>query len=461
MASILIIEKEQEWRDFLGESLSGNYQISYCTASKDLGQKIKLVHFDVILLDLGDGEGKFLNIISEVKRDLPFTPVIITCRTEKAELVVAAVKQGAFDFVIKPYTATKIKVSLEKALENVSLKNEIDYLRREQDVIYDINKIIAHSSSMKQVIVDIRKFSKTDSTILMTGETGTGKSLLSGAIHYNSLRRGKPFVTINCANIQETLLESELFGHEKGAFTGADKLRIGRFEQANGGSIFLDEIGEMSLALQAKLLRVIEDKAFERVGGNRTIHSDVRIIAATNKNLEKLVANGEFREDLFYRINVLPIRLPALRNRKECLVPLSYYLLDKIGRSMHKTITGFSDPVLRSIKAYSWPGNIRQLANTVERALLLEENSVIHDSSFFLPVEVSSDNRSDESVPAVFVPPERHTLIDSEKDRIIQALEESLWIQKDAALLLGISPRVLNHKIKKFGITHSRWRRNR
>lgn len=462
MASILIIEKEQKWRDFLGETLSGSYQISYCTANKDIIQKIKLVHFDVILLDLQEGSEKLMQTLADVKRSLPFTPIIITCRTEKAELVVAAIKQGGIDFIVKPYTAAKITVSLENALETVSLKNEIDYLRREQDVIYDINKIISHSASMKQVINDIRKFAKTDSTILMTGETGTGKSLMSGAIHYNSLRRGKPFVTINCANIQETLLESELFGHEKGSFTGAEKLRVGRFEQANGGSIFLDEIGEMGLALQSKLLRVIEDKAFERVGGNRTIHSDVRIIAATNKNLEQLVAVGSFREDLFYRINVLPIRLPALRQRKECLVPLSYFLLEKIGRSMHKTITGFSEPVLESIKSYSWPGNIRQLANTIERALLLEENSVIHSANFFIPGEtVTAAHQPQLAGQSSFLPRERPTLFENEKERIVQALEETLWIQKDAANLLGISPRVLNHKIKKFGITHPRWRKNK
>ena len=459
MNSILIIEKEQKWRDFLSETLSGNFHVSYCTANRDIAQKIQLVHFDIVLLDLYDGDIKLLKVMDEIQKLLPFTPVVMTCNTEKVELVVAAIKKGAFDFIIKPYTATKIKVALEKALENVSLRNEINYLRREQDIIYDINKIIAHSSSMGRVIEDIQKFSKTDSTILMTGETGTGKSLMSGAVHYNSLRRGKAFVTINCANIQETLLESELFGHEKGSFTGADKMRVGRFEQANGGSIFLDEIGEMSLPLQAKLLRVIEDKAFERVGGNRTIHSDVRIIAATNKNLEALVSEGRFREDLFYRINVLPISLPPLRQRLECLEPLSYFLLDKIGRSLRKKITGFSPPVIDSIIAYSWPGNIRQLANTIERAMLLEETDVIQPENFIIPGEVRQ-NISPATSPPLNSVPQRRNLSDNEKDNILQALEETLWIQKDAAKLLGVSPRVLNHKIKKLGITHQRWRKH-
>ncbi len=460
MSSLLLIEQDEGWRNFLAEALSGGYQISYCAAGRDIGQKIQLVHFDVVLLDLCDGDPALLTVLAEVKRLLPFTPVVVTCRTEKAELVVAAIRQGAFDFIVKPYTAAKVKVSLEKALENVSLKNEINFLRSEQDVIYDLSKIIAHSRSMQRVIVDIRRFSATDSTILMTGETGTGKSLLAGAIHYNSLRRGKPFVTINCANIQETLLESELFGHEKGSFTGADKLRVGRFEQANGGSIFLDEIGELSMGLQAKLLRVIAQKAFERVGGNRTINSDVRIISATNKDLEALVADGRFREDLFYRINVLPIRLPPLRERQECLEPLANFLLDKIGRSMHKQVAGFAPEVITAINAYPWPGNIRQLANTIERALLLEDGPAITLESFLLPVERRSPAPGEAPAPPppAATPASGQSLVDIEKESIVAALEKTLWIQKDAALLLGISPRVLNHKIKKLGITHPRWR---
>ncbi len=465
MRSILIIDAEQKWRDFLSEVLAAEYQVSYCVGSRDLAKKIKLVQFDIILLDLYSGDESMLAALVGIKKISPCTPVVITSNTEKAELVVAAIKQGAFDFVIKPYTAVKIKASLTKALENISLRNELDYLRREQDVIYDLNKIIAVSPVMSQVIEGIKKFAQTDSTILMTGETGTGKSLMSGAIHYNSLRRGKPFVKINCANIQETLLESELFGHEKGAFTGADKLRIGRFEQANGGSIFLDEIGEMSIGLQAKLLRVIEDKAFERVGGNRTIHSDVRIIAATNRNLDDLVARGLFREDLFYRINVLPIRLPPLRQRQACIASLAKLLLDKLCRSLHKSIKGFSAPALAAIQGYSWPGNIRQLANTLERAILLEDKPEIQVENLMLGNDVVNAN----TLPLVSSPaqaatakiPENLALAVSERDNIVAALEKSLWIQKDAALLLEVSPRVLNHKIKKMGITHPRWRKFR
>jgi DNA-binding NtrC family response regulator len=459
MRSILIIEAEQKWRNFLSEALSSEYQISYCSGSRDLAKKIKLVQFDIILLGLQDDDDSILAALGDIKKISPCTPVVITSGVEKAELVVTAIKEGAFDFIIKPYTAAKIKASLAKGLDNVSLKNELDYLRREQDVIYDLNKIIAVSSVMKQVLEGIKKFSQTDSTILMTGETGTGKSMLSGAVHYNSLRRAKPFVKINCANIQETLLESELFGHEKGAFTGADKLRIGRFEQANGGSIFLDEIGEMSMILQAKLLRVIEEKSFERVGGNRTIHSNVRIIAATNKNLDDLVAKGKFREDLFYRINVLPIRLPPLRQRHACLEPLAKFLLGKLCRSLRKQIAGFSPEALTAIQNYSWPGNIRQLANTIERAILVEEDEFIKLPSLMLPNIVPTEPAAAAAQNVPVASGRTLVLSDSERDNIIAALEKSLWIQKDAAEILGVSPRVLNHKIKKLGITHKRWRK--
>ena len=465
MRSLLVIEGDEQWRNFLAEALSGAYQISYCTAGRDLANKIALVHFDIVLLDLGDGDPNLLSALDSLRRRLPFTPVILTSRTEKAELVVSAIKRGGADFLVKPYTALAIQTCLDKAIENVSLKNEINYLRHEQDVIYDLGKIVALSKSMRRVMDTIRKFAATDSTVLMTGETGTGKSLLAGAVHYNSRRRAKPLVTINCANIQETLLESELFGHEKGSFTGADKLRIGRFEQANGGSIFLDEIGEMGLGLQAKLLRVIEQKAFERVGGNRTIHVDVRIIAATNKDLESLAATGAFREDLFYRINVLPIRVPPLRDRHECLAPLAHFLLEKIGRSMRTRKEGFAPEVLEAISRYSWPGNIRQLANTIERALLLEEGPLITAENFLLPAErrPALAEAPAPSGPDAGPSPEPATglsLLNHERETILAALDKTLWIQKDAARLLGVSPRVLNHKIRKFGIVHARWRRN-
>ena len=320
------------------------------------------------------------------------------------------------------------------------------------NMIYNFDDVIAQSSSMKQTLVTLKKFSKTDSTILVTGETGTGKSFLSGTIHFNSPRQNKPFIKINCANIPESLLESELFGHERGAFTGANKTRIGRLEQGKGGTILLDEIGEMSLGLQAKMLGVLEERSFVRVGGNRTIYSDVRIIATTNKNPEREVVKGTFREDLYYRLNVLRIHLPPLRERKECIEPLAYYLMDKTCRNLKKRIEYFSPEVLETLKSYSWPGNIRQLANTIERAVILEESLRIRTENLIL----SEPIKKEEPIIHTSI----HSLVDQEKDTILSALEKSFWVQKDAAKLLGLSSRVLNYKIRKFGITHSHWRIN-
>jgi transcriptional regulator with PAS, ATPase and Fis domain len=307
------------------------------------------------------------------------------------------------------------------------------------------------------MISTLKKFAQTDSTILITGETGTGKSFLSGAVHYNSHRRNKPFIKINCANLPETLLESELFGHEKGAFTGANKTRVGRLEQAKDGTVFLDEIGEMSSALQAKLLRVLEEKSFERVGGNRTITSDVRIIAATNRKPEDQVSEGSFREDLYYRLNVLRVHIPPLRDRHECIEPLSNYLLDKICRNLKKNFNGFAPQVLGAFKSYSWPGNIRQLANTIERAAILEETALIEPQHVILPDLKKIPPLSGDAP----IPRPAESLADKEKETILKALEECLWIQKDAARKLGITPRTLNYKVKKFNITHSRWRKNK
>ena len=397
---------------------------------------------------------KPFNSIEKLQEYAPSTPIIVTGHQNDSQLIVRAVKAGAFDFVTKPYPPEKIKLSVNQALEHRSLKNEIDYLRREQDVVYDYEQIIAVSATMQEVIKTIKRLAGTDSTVLVTGETGTGKSFLSGNIHFNSPRRNKPFINVNCANIPETLLESELFGHEKGSFTGADKTRIGRFEQASGGTIFLDEFCELSFDLQAKLLRAIEKKAFERLGGNKTIHVDTRIIAATNRDIEALIREGRFREDLYYRINVLRIHLPPLRERTACIEPLAYYLLEKLGRSVKKKINSIDPEVIDMFRQYPWPGNIRQLSNTLERAILLEDQMVIRQSSVSMP-EIK------DLAPPGIQPTGLKLSENEEKEVIANALEDNLWIQKDAALHLGISPRALNYRIKKLGITHARWRKNK
>ena len=445
--------KEDETRS-LADALATDYHISAAPNILDAAKRLAKETFSAIVLDLMDNGTDMANILQTLNRISPDTPVVIIGQPHDTQLIVKAIKAGAFDFVTRPYPPEKIKLSIHQALENRSLKNEIDYLRREQDVVYDYNHIIAVSPAMQNVMKAIKRLAQTDSTILVTGETGTGKSFLSGNIHFNSPRRNKPFVGVNCANIPETLLESELFGHNKGAFTGADKTRTGRFEQASGGTIFLDEFCELGFDLQAKLLRAIEQKSFERLGSNKTIQADTRIIAATNRDIEALVRTGQFREDLYYRINVLRIHMPPLRERLECIEPLAHYLLGKLSRSVKKKIETFVPDVIEMFRQYPWPGNIRQLSNTIERAILLEDDREIRQESISLP---DLGDKASPNLQAVGL----RLSEDQEKDMISNALENNLWIQKDAARQLGITPRALNYRINKLGITHSRWRKNR
>jgi len=453
MAAILIIEQDGTWRTRLVEALAPTHRLTFCKSPAKAVAPLRKAAYEVIICDLTAAREEAVEFIQGLVQEVPQSRIMVTSPEEKAEFIVRLIRLGVFDFIGKPYSVDRIRLAVSQAMENRSLKNEIDYLRRQQDVVYDFSKIIAKSRSMQRVMGTMTKLANTDSTVLVTGETGTGKSVLSGSMHFNSARRDKPFVKITCANIPETLLESELFGHEKGAFTGANKTRVGRLEQANGGTVFLDEIGELSPALQAKLLQVLEDKSFERVGGNRTIRSDIRIITATNRNLEQRVADRTFREDLYYRINVLRVHLPPLRERPDCIEPLAYHLLEKICRSVKKRVDGFSPEVITRFKSYSWPGNIRELSNVIERAVIIEDGLTIERDSVSLPEPVSgrqSESRTDSL-----------ELNNNERSLILQALEESLWIQRDAADRLGITPRILNYKIKKFGITHPRWRKNK
>jgi DNA-binding NtrC family response regulator len=452
---ILIIGEIETEVDAYADSLAQDYTLSLAPGIPEAGKRLQKEAFALILFDLCDERMDIAEIIGALQQLSPSTPIVVASQTSDAGQIVAAVRAGAADFITKPFAAEKLRLSVHQVLERRSLKNEIDYLRREQDVIYDPQQIIAVSPAMQKTMAGIQRLAQTESTILITGETGTGKSFVSGNIHFNSPRRQKPFVKVNCANIPETLLESELFGHERGAFTGADKTRNGRFEQAHGGTLFLDEFCELSFGLQSKLLRVLEDKSFERLGGNKTIQVDVRVIAATNRDIESLVRQGRFREDLYYRINVLRIHLPPLRERHADIEPLSLYLLQKLSRSLKKAATGFAPEVIRMFQEYPWPGNIRQLSNTIERAVLVEEGPRI------LPESVSLPALHKPAAAAEEPPPGLKLTADREKELIFKALQDNLWIQKDAARQLGISPRALNYRVKKLGISHHRWRKNK
>ena len=456
MYKILIYDSFETTTAKLISALQDRCSLTCKAKENEFQGEIKKRQYDLAFFDIDSVNGQSMKLLELIHSKDPFLPIILTSKTEKAELIVTAINNGASDFLVHPISSERINIAVDKAIEIRDQRFEIAYHRRKQDVVYDFGDVIAESSTMQNIIKSLKRFSGTDSTILITGDTGTGKSFLSGTVHFNSPRRKKPFVKINCANIPENLLESELFGHEKGAFTSADKLRIGRFEQAGGGTIFLDEIGEMNMGLQTKLLRVLEEKSFERVGGNKTINADVRIIAATNKDLVQQVALGHFREDFYYRINVLPVRLPSLMERRNCILPLANLLLNKTCKSMRRDIKGFTRKASELIQNYDWPGNIRQLANTIERAVILEDEVEIHSHNLSLPGKIQINSRIIEEEPQSGA-----SLADHEKGLIIQVLEECLWVQKNAAIKLGISPRALNYKINKLGITHPHWRRNK
>jgi DNA-binding NtrC family response regulator len=451
---ILIIGETEDETRRLSNALVSDFSISAARNVPDATGRLKKETFNVIIFDLGDEGSDPENSIQTLQELAAQTPIIIAGPLQDAALIVKAIKAGAADFITRPIVDEKLRLAVNQAIEKRSMKNEIDYLRRQQDVVYDYDHIIAVSPAMQEIMDTIKRLAQTDSTILMTGETGTGKSFLSGNIHFNSPRRAKPFIKVNCANIPETLMESELFGHEKGAFTGADRTRTGRFEQADKGTLFLDEFCELSFDLQAKLLRVLEEKAFERLGGNKTINVDTRIIAATNRDIEALVREGKFREDLYYRINVLRIHMPPLRERTECIEPLAYLMLDRLSRAVKKRVDTLSPEVLVMLKTYPWRGNIRELSNALERAIFLADSPEIGATHISVP-QIGEWPAS----PA----PSRSLRLSDEEERqmILRALEKNLWIQKDAARELGLSPRALNYRIQKHGITHDRWRKNK
>jgi DNA-binding NtrC family response regulator len=396
-----------------------------------------------VVTDLLPPANEGLGVVSYVREHYPHAPVIVLGETGEVNLAVEAMRRGAFDFHEKPLHLDRLLLATQRALEKASLHKAFDYLRHEQPYIYRLENILAQGPVMRQVLDQVVRVAATDVTVLLTGETGTGKSLIAGAIHANGSRRDHTLVTVNCAALTETLLESELFGHEKGAFTGAHKYHTGRFEQAHGGTLFLDEIGDMSPATQAKVLRAIEDKVIQRVGGARSIQVDVRIIAATNVDLERAVREGRFRDDLFYRINVTPIRMPALRERPEDIGPLAELFLRRMSGESKRPYKPFSPGALDSLAAYQWPGNIRELRNVVERAILFANGPEI------TPADLGLNPAPRPRETAAVQPMEILNLQQLEQWAIETALERCDWVQNKAAALLGISPRALSYKLDK------------
>jgi Nif-specific regulatory protein len=405
---------------------------------------------------MGGSDG--MDVLRTTRALHPTTAVILMTAFGSINTAVEAMKIGAFDYVQKPFEIEEMEVRVEKALEVRQLKNELEYLRGTQRDIYNFDRIVGSSPALQKVLDIVKKVTKSNTTVLIRGETGTGKELIAGAIHHNSLRAARNFVKVNCAALQENLLESELFGHEKGAFTGADKQRIGRFEQADGGTLFLDEIGDMSPNTQAKILRVLQEHEFERLGGTRTLRVDVRLIAATNRDLPAMVADGTFREDLYYRLNVVSIEMPPLRDRKDDIVPLAKTFIAKFSAELKKRMDGLEPDAQKLLMRYNWPGNIRELENTIERAMLLAEGRAISCDDLRLG-DAATAGMGREQASVVKIPPTGLPLDDIERHALIEALKMSNWVQKDAAELLSISPRVMNYKIKTLEIEFPRGRR--
>lgn len=419
---------------------------------------LKGFRFDVAVVQLTIPGGRGQDLLRAIRKKNPEAAIIVDAELDSIQEGVQAVREGAFSILQKPFSIPELNFQIKRALERGAQKGGAASAERYRNVYQPYN-FIGESEEIKKVFKIVNRVAATDASVIILGETGTGKELVAGAIHYNSRRSTGPFVRVNCAALPEQLLESELFGYERGAFTGAERRRVGRFEHANGGTIFLDEIADMSLYTQAKVLRVLQEKEFERLGANDPVKTDVRIISATNRDLMQRMRQGLFREDLYYRLNVVTIHLPPLRERDGDIgLLIQFFLKDYAGR-MAKKIRGIDPEAMAMLRRYHWPGNIRELENTMERAVLLAEGETIttEDLNLFFAQEAGLQPGEER----ITLPRGGIRLEEAEKQLILQALERCNWVQKEAAALLGVSSRALNYKIKHFGITHPSWKQNR
>jgi len=448
--SILVVDDDHAHRTMLRTLLGG---WGYTIDEADDGQSaIEVVHhkpFDLILMDIRMVKVSGLEALQEIKRFNPAIPIIIMTAFASVETAVKALKEGAYDYLTKPLDFDELKIIMERAMDHSRLKEENRILRDSIASQFDRRNIIGTSPAMTMLLETVAQVAPSEATVLITGESGTGKEMIAGAIHFNSYRKDGPFVKINCAAITETLLESELFGHEKGAFTGADRRKEGKFRQADKGSIFLDEVSEMSLAMQVKLLRVLQEREVIRVGGEEVIKVDVRVIAATNKDLTRQVQDGRFREDLYYRLNVVTLNVPPLRNRKEDIPLIAHHFLKLFAEKNHKNVKGFTPRAMDRLFKYEWPGNVRELMNAVERGVVLSRHEYLDEGEFSLLLQ---NQEQGNGVPIRQFEPESTSLVTVEKETVLKALEASGGNKSETARRLGITRRTLHMKLKKYGM---------
>ncbi len=445
LKKVMVVEDEENMRFVMAEALKKKgCDVEEATSAEEALGKIEGYRPDLIIMDIRLPGMSGLEAMERIRGVDPILPIIVITAFGSKEVALEAIKMGAYDFFTKPFKLAEMELVVDRALEKRRLLIELRELKESLEKRYRFENIIAQSGKMQEVLKLITKVAGTNVTVLIMGESGTGKELVAEAIHHHSRRREGPLVKLNCAAIPEGLLESELFGHEKGAFTGAVGKKIGKFELADQGTIFLDEIGDMDPSSQAKVLRVLQEKTIERVGGTHTIQVDVRVIAATNKNLSNEVREKRFREDLYFRLNTFPIVLPPLRERKEDIPILIEHFLEKLGKRAGVEVKGISHEALDFLRRYHWPGNVRELENCIERAIIMAGEGLI--TSAHLPAHMLSS-----SVPRDLFPLDE-TLAKIEKEIILEALEKSGGIQSKAAKILGISERSLWHRVKKHRI---------
>jgi two-component system, NtrC family, response regulator PilR len=450
---LLVVDDEPSMLDFLSLLFEEQgYTVDTARSVAEARRALGEAGYDLVLCDILMPDGNGLDLLKEIKAADANAAVLMMTAYTSTKSAIEAMKLGAYDYISKPFDVEELKVVAQKALERAELAEENVYLRRELEQKYTFNNIIGRSSRMQAIFSLIERVARTTSTVLIQGESGTGKELIARAIHFASPRAGHRFLSINCGALPENLLESELFGHERGAFTGAVREKKGLFQDADRGTLFLDEIGEMTPAMQVKLLRAIQEKTVRKVGGNVEEPVDVRIIAATNQVLEERIATGEFREDLFYRINVIPLNLPPLRQRREDIPLLVDFFLDKYSRLMELPPRRISIEAMKMLEGYDWPGNVRELENLVERTLALSPGETITTKD--LPVQLLTHRRG--SSDLVTLPEEgldlEAYLEDIRAQLMVQALDRAGGVQTQAAELLGMSFRSFRYYAKKAGL---------